>query len=133
MGKKKTPAVWAVLAQGLGLSLGVYLAGVLLLTLLLVQGMIPEDRVFPGIAVLCLASGLGGGLLTARRTRWGTLPSALISAAIFAAVLAVVGFLCWQGDVHWLGQGGGLLLCALAGGILAGLLAGHRPRKSKRR
>ena len=133
MGKKKaTAAVWVVLVQGSLLTLGVYLAGLLLLTLLLVQGVVPEGSLFPVTAALCLLAALGGGFLTARRTPWGTLPSALLNTAIFAAVLIAMGAACWRGIV-WAGQGGILLLCALAGGLLAGVLSGSRKRRRKRK
>ena len=133
MGKRKATAVWAVLLKGLGLALGVYLAGVLLLALLLARGAVPEGGALPAVGALCLAASLAGGLLTARRTRWGTLPSALLCAASFAAVLAAVGLLCWREEIQWLGQGGILPLCALAGGLLAGVLASRRPRRRRKR
>ena len=133
MGKRKDTAAWAVVAQGLALTAGIYLAGILLLTLLLVRGALPESGAYPVLAVVCLAAALGGGFLCARRSRWGTLPSALLCAGLFAGILAAVGVLLWREDVLWLGQGGGLLLCALAGGLLAGLLAVRRPRRKRRR
>ena len=133
MGKKRTATVWVVLAQGLGLTLGIYLAGILLLALLLTRGMIPADSAFPATAALLLAAALSGGLLTARRTPWGTLPSALLNTALLAVVLVVVGLLWWQEEIRWLGRGGILLLCALAGGVLAGILAGRRPKRRKKR
>ena len=133
MSKRKTAALWAVLAQGVGLSLGIYLAGILLLTLLLTRGTVPEGSAFPVLAALALAAALGGGILTARRTRWGTLPSALSSAGLFAALTAAAGALCWREEIAWLGQGGILLACILAGGAVAGILTGRPPRRRRKR
>ena len=132
MGKKKPAPVWAVFLQGSLLALGVYAAGILLLTLLLVKGAVPEGSAFPVLAALCLLASLGGGLAVARRTPLGTLPAALLNTLIFAMVLAAAGMSCWKG-ISWIGQGGVLLLCALAGGLLAGLIGGRRKRRRKRK
>ena len=122
---KKKPAGWMVLAQGCGVSLCVELCGVLLLALLVVRGRVPESGVFPMAAVLCLGSALVGGLWAAPRTPWGTLPSALLTAACFGGCLLLAGLLGWDG-ISWAGGGGVLLGCVFAGGILAGLLGGGR-------
>lgn len=131
-GRKQQTAVWMVFLQGLLAALGVYLAGQLLLALLLVKGTLPEGMAFPAVAVLCAAAAVCGGLLTVRRSPWGTLPAGLLTAGLFAGVLLVVGLSCWE-SVTWTGHGGVLLLCALAGGLLAGLLGGRRKRGGKRK
>lgn len=127
-GRKQQTAVWMVFLQGLLAALGIYLGGQLLLALLLVKGTLPEGGAFPAVAVLCGLSVACGGLLTVRRSPWGTLPAGLLTAGLFAGVLLVVGLSCWE-SITWLGRGGILLLCALAGGALAGLLGGRRKRK----
>lgn len=133
MGKKKTTtAVWMVYLQGVLLGAGCYLAGILLLALLVVKGIVPASAAFPLTAALCLLASAGGGLLTVRRGPWGPLPSALLNAALFAALLILLGMSFWQ-RITWNGRGGILLLCILAGGILAGFLGGRRPRRRKRR
>lgn len=131
-GKRQQAAPWAAFAQGGLLALGVYLLGLLLLALLLVKGTVPERSAFPAVAVLCVLAVLCGGLVAARRSPWGTLPAALLCAVLFAAVLAAVGTGFWQG-ITWTGRGGILLLCALGGGVLAGLLGGRRRGKRKRK
>ncbi|MBD5148590.1 MAG: hypothetical protein HDT19_07430 [Oscillibacter sp.] len=133
-GKKKAPPPWLTVLEGLGLSLGLYLLGILLVTLLAVRGTLSENGLFPAVAVVCGLSALCGGLLCGRRPFCGTLPSALLPAAVFAALLAAVGVLCWDA-VAWTGRGGALLLCALAGGLAAGLIsaAGSRRGKGRRR
>lgn len=133
-GKKKAPPPWRTVLEGLGLSLGIYFLGILLVTLLAVRGSLSESGLFPAVAVLCGLSALCGGLRCGRKPFCGALPSALLPPAIFAAVLSAVGILCWD-EVDWAGRGGTLLLCALAGGIAAGLLsaAGGGRGKKKRR
>lgn len=130
-GQKQKTAGMAVL-QGTAAALALYGAGAALLAWLLVGGRLPETAAFPALAVLCVLAALVDGSLCARRTPWGTLPSALLGAAAFAAVLAGVGAACW-GALTLTGRGGILLLCALAGGCLAGLLGGRRRGKGKRK
>ena len=134
MGKKKTStAAWMVFMQGTLLSAGCYLAGILLLALLVVKGTVPERAVFPATAVLCFLASAGGGVLTVRRRPpWGPLPSALLNAGLFTALLLLLGLSCWQ-RITWNGHGGVLMLCALAGGVLAGFLGGHRSRRRRKR
>lgn len=130
-GKKRRTAAGVVLLQGTAVSIIVYLAGVLLLALLAVKGVVPERAAFPVVAVLCLLGALSGGGVTARRTPWGPLPAALLNTALFAAVLLVVGLACWPDGIG--GRGVILLLCALGGGLAAGLLGGRRGRRRKRK
>ena len=133
MGKNhKQAAAWTGYATGIHLSLGVYLASQLLLTLLLVKGTLPEGRSFPAVAVCCVLSAFAGGMFCARRSALGTLAGGMLAAAGFTAVLVAVGLLCWDG-ITWMGHGGILLLCALGGGLLAGLLSSRRGRRVKRK
>lgn len=131
-GKKRAPSV-TVFLKGLLLSFGVYLSGLLLLSLLAVKGILREEGIFLAIAILCLLASLVGGFLCARRPVWGPLPSAMMCAALFAAVLAAVGILCWKDGIVWTGHGGILLLCALAGGLLAGVLGSGRSQRRRRK
>ncbi len=124
---RKQLAIWQGFLAGGLLALGVYLAGLLLLTLLLVKGTMPERWSFTAVAVLCTLSVLAGGLATVRLTRWRA--GGLLTAAIFLAVLSLAGLGFWD-EVTWLGRGGILLLCGLAGGLLAGL-NGSRKRRRK--
>ena len=79
-----------------------------------------------------LLSAMSGGLLTARQSPWGTLPSALLNTLVFAGILIAAGAICWQG-ITWYGHGSILLLCALAGGVVAGILGGRRSHRRKRK
>ena len=130
-GKRKRTAAGMVLLQGSAAALGIYLAGILPLALLVVKGAVPERAAFPAVAVLCLLGTLSGGVVTARRTPWGPLSAALLNTALFAAVLLVVGLACWPDGIG--SRGVILLLCALGGGLAAGLLGGRRGRRRKRK
>ena len=130
-GKKRRTAAGVVLLQGAAVSVIVYLTGILLLALLVVKGAVPERAAFPAVAVLCLLGTLSGGVVTARRTPWGPLSAALLNTALFAAVLLVVGLACWPDGIG--SRGVILLLCALGGGLTAGLLGGRRGRRRKRK
>ena len=130
-GKKRRTAAGVVLLQRAAVSVIVYLAGILLLALLVVKGAVPERAAFPAVAVLCLLGTLSGGVVTARRTPWGPLSAALLNTALFAAVLLVVGLACWPDGIG--SRGVILLLCALGGGLAAGLLGGRRGRRRKRK
>ena len=130
-GKKRRTAAGVVLLQGAAVSVIVYLAGILLLALLVVKGAVLERAAFPAVAVLCLLGTLSGGVVTARRTPWGPLSAALLNTALFAAVLLVVGLACWPDGIG--SRGVILLLCALGGGLAAGLLSGRRGRRRKRK
>lgn len=131
-GKKRAPSM-TVFLKGLLLSLGVYLPGLLLTALLAVKGVLREEGIFPAVAVLCLLAALAGSVLCARQPVWGPLPSAMACAALFAGVLAAVGILSWGDGITWSGHGGILLLCALAGGLLAGILGSGRGQKRRRK
>lgn len=131
-GKKQSPNA-LIFLKGVLLSLGIYLLGQLLVTLLVVKGALGEEGMFPAVAALCLLAALAGGFLCARQPVWGPLPSAMMCAVLFAGVLAAMGILCWGEGITWLGQGGILMLCALAGGLLGGLLGGGHRKKKRRK
>ena len=127
-GWKKDTTLWMVFVQGVALSLGVYLLVTVLASLLLVKAVLPEAGAFPILTAGCCLSACLGGLTCTRRSPWGSLPSALVCAAGFLAVLIVVSLLCWK-QISWLGRGGLLLLCGAGGGLLAGVLGGRRRRR----
>lgn len=130
MGKKKK-AVWTFFARGTLLSLGIYLAGILLLAAAVNRGMIGEGKVFPVLAVLCVLSGLAGELLAVRNVPWGKLLTGILSAALFALTLTVIGACLWQ-STAWSDNSVCLLLCILGSGVLAGVLGSRKGRGGKR-
>ena len=123
-GRKKL-AVWQGFLAGGLLTLSVYLLGLLLLTLLLVKGALSEGGSFAMVAALCVLATLAGGLLTVRLTLWRA--GGVLTAALFLSVLLLAGLGFWE-EITWLGRGGILLLCGLAGGLLAGV-AGPKKRR----
>lgn len=125
---RKRLAVWQGLLAGSLLTVGVYLLGLLFLTLLLVKGALSEGGSFPAVAVLCALSVLAGGLLTVRLTRWRA--GGVLTAAVFLSALILAGLGFWE-EIAWLGRGGVLLLCGLTGGLLAGLAGPKRGRRRK--
>lgn len=125
-GRKKMAAWQGYLAGGL-LSLGVYLLGLLLISMLLVKGSLPEGGSVPMVAVLCVLSVLAGGVLAVRLTRQKV--GGLLTAVLFLSVLVLAGLGFWE-EIAWLGHGGILMLCALAGGLLAGA-AGPKTRRRR--
>lgn len=136
MGKdKKTQAGWTVFLQGSVAALGVYLSGAFLTALLLVKGILPERAMFSVVAGLCVAASLIGGVMIGGRTALGRLSASALNAAIFSLILMLVGTVCWY-EISWSGHGGLLVMCALVGGILAGVLVkpkGKRKRRGKSR
>ncbi|WP_300637104.1 hypothetical protein [uncultured Oscillibacter sp.] len=125
---RKNPAVWQGFLAGSLLSLGVYLLGLLFLTLLLVKGTLSENGSFPMVAALCVLATLSGGLLTVRLTLQRA--GGVLTAVVFLSVLLLAGLGIWE-EIAWLGRGGILLLCGLAGGLLAGV-AGPKGRRRRK-
>ena len=130
-GRKETP-LWLVFLQGIMISFGIYLLAAMAAAGLAVKAVLPEEGVFWFLAVWSLLAVCIGGIYCARRSPWGSLPSAMLCAAGFGAFLIAVGLLCWQG-ITWLGQGGILLACMAAGGAVAGLLGGRLSKRKKGR
>ena len=126
--RRKKLAVWQGFLAGTLLSLGTYLLGLLCLALLLVKGALPEGGSFPMVAALCVLVALAGGILTVRLTRRRA--GGVLTAALFLSVLLLAGLGFWE-EIAWLGQGGILLLCGLAGGLLAGAAIPQKRRRRK--
>lgn len=126
-GRKKL-AMWQGFLAGALLTLGVYLLGLSILTLLLVKGILSEVGSFPMVAALCTLAALSGGLLTVRLTLWRA--GGALTAALFLSVLLLAGLGFWE-EIAWLGRGGILLLCGLAGGLLAGVAGPGKRRRRK--
>lgn len=132
MGREtKEAAVWAVFLRGSVLALGSYAAGCLLAALLLYKGVLPETALLPAVGVLCVLAAWLSGRYVCTRTAWGRLPAALLSAAVFGAVLLLAGLLLWR-ELVWQGRGVLPLACVLLGGALAGLTTRPKRRKKKR-
>jgi len=129
--KKQVAPPARVMLRGILLTIGAEIVALMVLALLLVKGIVPENVIFPVVAVMCLVATLLGGLSVARKTPWGVMATAMFQAGGVAILMLAIGFGCWQ-QISWSGQGGCLLLCVLAGGVLAGIL-GRQKGKRKRR
>ncbi|MFR4086955.1 MAG: hypothetical protein ACLT1A_03385 [Dysosmobacter sp.] len=106
-GRKQT-ALWLVFVEGAALSLGIYLLLTVLLSALVVKAVLPEEGSFPAVAASCCLASFAGAMLSVRRSSWGSLASAMVSAAGFLLAVVAVALLCWQ-QITWLGRGGVLL------------------------
>ncbi|MBQ9492817.1 MAG: hypothetical protein IJR54_03675 [Oscillibacter sp.] len=127
--RRKSGALWLVIARGVLLSLVVWTCGAGLLAAVMMSGAVNEANGFPVLLGLTAAAGFAGALSVARHTPWGSLVSAALVAVLFTALLLCVGLLSWK-RIAWTGHGGSLLLWAVVGGAAAGLLG--RPRAKKR-
>ena len=112
MSGKKRP-VWGILLLGLAVTAAVDMAGVLLVTLLTVRGMIGEER---AVRLLAKTGKLG-------------VAGALVNSALFGVLLVLLGYGIWDGVTV---QGLPVLVMVLLGGFLswlAGRKVGKRPGK----
>ena len=121
-GRKQT-ALWLVFVEGAALSLGIYLLLTVLLSALVVKAVLPEEGSFPAVAASCCLASFAGAMLSVRRSSWGSLASAMVSAAGFLLAVVAVALLCWQ-QITWLGRGGVLLLCGAGGDFWRACWAG---------
>lgn len=136
MGKKrKAGPAWRTLLEALGLSLGLYVAGILLLSLLLVRSILGEGQVLPIMTAVCGLAALAGGVYAVRRSpELGAFTAGALMALCYAGVLAVLGLGIW-GKLAIPGEGLWPLLSAIVGGLFGGLLGrrkgGHRVQRRK--
>ena len=136
MGKKrKAGPAWRTLLEALGLSLGLYVAGILLLSLLLVRSILGEGQVLPIMTAVCGLAALAGGVYAVRRSpELGAFTAGALTALCYAGVLAVLGLSIW-GKLAIPGEGLWPLLSAIVGGLFGGLLGrrkgGHRVQRRK--
>ena len=93
-GRKQT-ALWLVFVEGAALSLGIYLLLTVLLSALVVKAVLPEEGSFPAVAASCCLASFAGAMLSVRRSSWGSLASAMVSAAGFLLAVVAVALLCW--------------------------------------
>lgn len=130
--KRKRLSGPAAVALGSGTALVGYVVLLAGESALLIRGTLPEGSLTAIMGVCCLLAVLAGGSVSALRSMWRPLPAAFSVGAVMAAVLAVAGLSASE-PPDWAGQGGPLVLCALAGGLLAGFLASRRAKGKRRR
>lgn len=129
--KRKRLAGPAAAALGTGTALAGYVVLLAGATALLLRGVLPEESLAVVTGVCCLAAVLVGGSVSAGRSTWRPMSAATSVGAVMAALLVVAGLAAPE-PPDWTGQGGALVLCALGGGVLAGLLAARRAGKKRR-
>lgn len=132
MATSAKPSAWRAVLKGAVAALALHLGAQLLISALTVNGVLAERFVYPVQAVVCGLAALVGCVYAAGHTPWGTLYGALITGAVFAAVLLLLGFLVCN-QIDWTGKGGGLLASILCGAVAAGLLGSRGGKRKKRR
>ena len=127
MSGKKTMG-WKRTLLGLAVTAAVDMAGVLLVTLLTVRGLVGEGNAFPLLAGATFCAAFIGGL-TAGGGGAGA-AGALLNAGLFAALLILVCFGVWGGVTV---RGLILLAMALLGGVLSGAARGKVGKRRGKR
>lgn len=111
------------------LGLGLWILWQLVLALLAVKEVLPEDALAPGQWAGAFFAAFAGSRLAVRHSGLGTLAAALGAAAVFLGMAALLGFLVF-GELGLGGQGLRLLAAMGLGSGAAGLLPlSGKPRK----
>lgn len=125
----KKASAWKDFMFGLLLTAAVYAAGVLLVTLLTVQGVLKEERIAQLLGGLALCASFAGGI-PAGKGRLGA-GGSLLNAGAFALLLLLLCFGCWGEGVAV--RGLIQLALILLGGALAALLCRKARKRTKKR
>ena len=129
---KKATGEWGAFLQGVMLALWFYVVCMFVLALVFVKGVLPERVEMVAVAGVGFVSAMVGGIVSSNRSSLAKFSASMISTAVFAVVLAVVGAIGW-GKVFWSGNAVVLMACVLAGGIAAALRSGGKKKRGKRR
>ena len=130
MSKQKSAAI--SIGKGIGLAAVIYIGFQLFLAFLAVKGILPEKKLFPAQVVTATLATLAGSGYAGRKALIGTLPAAMMTAGGFAAAIALLGLLLYDGLLQS-GETAVRLLAIGVGGLLAGLTAsGGRKKKRKK-
>jgi len=131
--KKSSKAPWLSLLEAVGITLGVYVLLQLLLALLMVKGILPQEHTVVSLVAACGIASLLGGVFAVRKVMLSSaLTRGILNSACFCAVLALLGIGIY-GRLMIQGSGGLLLVTALLGGLVAGLLGNRKGKKKSRR
>ena len=116
------------------LSLGIWLLWQMGLALLAVRSVLLEGALLPGQWAGAFLAAFVGSRFAVRHGGLGTLVAALVAAAVFAGMAALLGFLVF-GELRFSGQSLGVLAGMGLGGLAAGLLplGGKRRKKAPAR
>lgn len=129
---KKPAGEWSVFLQGGMLSLLFYLVCVAVLALVLVRGILPERFEMTVVASAAFLAAMLGGIMVSNRSSLAKLSAAMISAGVFAVILAAVGMIGWR-ESFWGGCGALLVACVFAGGAVAGVWGAGKRKKRRQR
>ena len=129
--KDKTRRGWTVLLWGGMAAMWLYLAGILLLALLLVKGYVPEwvERVV--LYGLGFAAAAVGGGVVSKRSELAAFPATMLSTVVFLASVVLVGAVMWP-ETFWSGECVIPVCAILAGGVFAGIWCAGRGKRRKR-
>lgn len=133
MGKRqqKTGSEWKHLLKGNGITIGIYLIGVALVSWFMLNGFIQESYTSSMIALLSAVAAFCGGLLWIRKTNLAPLAAMLLAAALFVIELFAIGGCIGGGYSGWTIRCWAVLLCIFLGNILAGVFGKKRSHRRK--
>lgn len=122
----------AALILGLLISFVIYLLFQLLLAAVAVRIMIPERHLTGLQIATCVIAVFCGGRWAVGHTHFGTLIASLIVTCGVIVIMILSGLAIYD-EINWTGKSGGLLLGAVCGGVLAGLLGRKKRSTGKKR
>jgi hypothetical protein len=128
---KHRPTTVTAEIESIFLSAAVYILSQFLLSFLAVRGVLSEARLPVAQVIICALSAFCGSRFAVQMTSLGTMAAAMLSAGTFAAFITLTGLLAY-GGLSFAGEGGALLIAALAGGVIAGLMRRGKKRKKRR-
>ena len=132
---EETSGLWiTVMGQLLLGGLAAVLTALLVLlicSLLVSGGAVPERAMDRAVLAACVLGALAGGLLAVRRIGRSTLLVGAGVGAILFLLLLLAGTLLFE-EASISNGGGMMLLSCLCGGAMAGIL-GSRPKKKRKR
>lgn len=134
MGKRqaKKTVGWSRLWIGVSVSAGIYLSGILLIALFMVNGFLGSEKGSLALGAWAMISAACGSVPVLRIKNVVPLVAGLLQGCAFAVVMLVVSYLCWEGPV-WSRTNTALLLCALSGGLIPGVLASGKGKRKRKR
>ena len=130
MGKDKVRREWTAFLWGGMAAMWLYLAGILLLALLVVKGYMPERIGLVVLDGLGFAAAAVGGGVAAGRSELAVFPATMLSTTVFLVSVVLVGAVVWP-ETFW-SERCVIPVCAvLAGGIFAGMWCARRGKRRK--
>lgn len=134
MGKRqgKKAAGWSRIAIGLMLSVVTYLAGIFLVALLMVKGIVMPEKGGLILTAWAMVSAACGSLPVLKIKAATPLLAGLMQGGAFAVLILAASYLFWEGPV-WSNTNIALLLCVLIGGLVPGALGSGGGRRKRKR